>query len=119
MIRAKEYAKQYLDNPIDQNLFKIAKAMFITEMNEIANSRNKGSKSKLSNTAIISIYREQCKKYAAFARHVNKALGNDLLLENGFERFVKYLEPEIYELIKVCETAQSIVNVKFQTGWRR
>lgn len=89
MKRAKEYAKQYRDEPTDKVLAKIAVA-FLAEIAELAETRLGRHP---SHGAVTAIFDEQDRKWRAFAENFPGIIRPD-----GFELLLKKREPEAYLL---------------------
>jgi len=84
MKKAKDYARQFEQNPSTETLREIAES-FMQEINEIAQMRHaKG------NDAYFAILDEQDRKWRAFARCI------DGIKEDGFERLVEKVHPEVH-----------------------
>lgn len=89
MKRAKEYAKQYQDEPTDETLAKIAVA-FLAEVAELAEMRHLGKRA--SHAAMTAIFDEQDRKWRTFAENFAH------VRPDGFELVLKDKAPEAYVL---------------------
>ena len=86
MKKAKDYAKQYQQDPSRDTLESIIKE-FWAEVDEIAKTRH-----ARSNQAYFAILDEQDRKWKAFARRVGD------VKEEGFEYIVEECAPDVYAI---------------------
>ena len=84
MKKAKEYAKQFQDDPSSETLESILTDFFyeIEELKRVRHAR--------TSAALFAILDEQDRKWRAFARRVEG------IKEDGFECVVKELVPQVY-----------------------
>jgi hypothetical protein len=84
-MKAKDYAKQFNDNPGIDSVCEIGVA-FVREIAQIAKARNVSTM-----PGLLAILNEQNRKWAAFCR-----LTNGAVREDGLMAIVQELEPELY-----------------------
>jgi hypothetical protein len=86
-VKAKDYAKRYIDNPTDKELVEIGRD-FILEIKSITKLRN-----VKTNAGLKSIVIELDKKWKAFAKEV----GGGIINPDGFIELLKYKFGNIYD----------------------
>lgn len=86
-MKAKDYAKQFNDNPTEETLKKIADT-FILECAEIIKSRRANSDS-----AALAVLKEQDRKWIAFSNMVTG------IRRDGFREITKEVFPEIIKYL--------------------
>lgn len=107
MKKAKEYAREYIENPTDEALGEIVWQISVNEVKELFEQRGvteariaaRHSPGNATFT-IISILDQQNDKWKAFARRVNAALGVHHLKEDGFEALLKKNFPSAWTMWK-------------------
>jgi hypothetical protein len=92
MMRAKDYAYRYLQDPTDENLAKIA-TEFLLEIPAIARLRT-----VKNDPGFLSIVREQDQKWRCFVRKVNKDRGKDVR-EDGLALLIKLKYPDLFSAV--------------------
>ncbi len=85
-MKAKEYAKLFNENRSVDTLVNIS-TQFVKECIDLINLRN-----AKTNSAIVSVFEEQDKKWRAFARLIEG------VKPDGFEQIVKLQLPEIHKV---------------------
>lgn len=94
-MKAKEYAEKFLTKKfvsaevISEEIVSIANE-FMTETVDICRARNSSSES-----CLIAALKEQCNKWKAFARIINKRVGGDVIEPEGFKNYAILRLPEL------------------------
>ena len=96
-MRAKEYARQFLESEDDTEIVTIAN-QFIREIGAIGKMR--GIKSDYAMMAIIT---ELDLKWKAFAKIVNKRLNLSAIKSDGFADSMQQVFPDIYDCWKTSK----------------
>jgi hypothetical protein len=96
MKKAKEYANEFVagipyetTDAINNKIFSIL-ADFLNEVKEICKMRHSES-----NSTMLSVIKEQDRKWLSFANRVNKQVGLKIIRETGFKDYVELKIPEL------------------------
>ena len=93
-MKAKEYAKQFLESADEKEIVIIAN-QFIREIGAIGKARGINS-----DYAMMSIITELDLKWIAFANIVNKRLNLHAIKSDGFANSLQQVFPDIYDCWK-------------------